>query len=479
MVGAHIRLLYPKRGNDSGYGKRHEMAFGREGNYKPWQRPTFGENPSEPKLVCKTHKKEKCLECNDVTDAHTCNALLAEYVELKCGCTIPVVADACKVARKGNMPVSEGKVNGRQVSVLRDSGCSTIVVKRDLVEKSQLTGKETVCVLIDGTVRRTPLARISIDTIYYKGDVEAVCMRNPLYELIIGNMKGIKESAIEEIVSAVETKQEECSTIVEEQKEVDVDQQILEDNEVDGEREETQAVMTRRMKAEENKSMKPLNVTAEIDAATTRADVIRMQKADKSLTTVWNTINTTPTVDDIQPGENRIVIKGELLHRILKSRDGRVKSQLVLPKEMRVKALRLAHEGVMSGHQGINKTTDRLTRVFWFPGIGAEVIRYCRSCDICQRTVAKGRVARVELGHMPIIDTPFDRVAVDLIGPIEPMSARGHRYILTVVDYATRYPEAVALKNINTETVAEALVEIYSKVGIPKEVLSDQGSQFV
>jgi len=80
---------------------------------------------------------------------------------------------------------------------------------------------------------------------------------------------------------------------------------------------------------------------------------------------------------------------------------------------------------------------------------------------------------------MPIIDTPFGRVAVDLMGPIEPMSERGHRYTLTVVDYATRYPEAVALKNITTETVAEALVEIYSRVGIPKEVLSDQGSQFV
>ena len=53
------------------------------------------------------------------------------------------------------------------------------------------------------------------------------------------------------------------------------------------------------------------------------------------------------------------------------------------------------------------------------------------------------------------------------------MSERGHRYILTVVDYATRYPEAMALKNITTKTVAEALVEIYSRVGIPKEVLSD------
>ena len=47
-----------------------------------------------------------------------------------------------------------------------------------------------------------------------------------------------------------------------------------------------------------------------------------------------------------------------------------------------------------------------------------------------------------------------------------------------MVDYATRYPEAKALKRIDTETVAEALVEIYSRVGIPREVLTDQGKQF-
>jgi transposase InsO family protein len=80
---------------------------------------------------------------------------------------------------------------------------------------------------------------------------------------------------------------------------------------------------------------------------------------------------------------------------------------------------------------------------------------------------------------MPIIDTPFERVAIDLIGPISSISERGHRYILTLVEYATRYPKAITLKDIQTETVAEALVDIFTRVGVPKEVLSDQGSQFV
>lgn len=65
------------------------------------------------------------------------------------------------------------------------------------------------------------------------------------------------------------------------------------------------------------------------------------------------------------------------------------------------------------------------------------------------------------LGKMPVIDIPFLRVAVDLKGPIKPVTARKNRYILTIVDYTTRYPEAIALPNIETSTVAEAIAEVF------------------
>jgi len=64
-------------------------------------------------------------------------------------------------------------------------------------------------------------------------------------------------------------------------------------------------------------------------------------------------------------------------------------------------------------------------------------------------------------------------------GLITPASEGGHRYILTLVDYATRYPEAVALKYIDTETVAEALVDMYSRLGVLEEVFSNLSTQFV
>ena len=132
----------------------------------------------------------------------------------------------------------------------------------------------------------------------------------------------------------------------------------------------------------------------------------------------------------------------------------------------------------MAGHQGSKRTAHRVMSEFFWPGVQADVTRFCKSCDTCQRTIKKGTVRRVPLGEMPAIDTPFDRVAVDIVGPLIPATDRGNRFILTLVDYATRYPEAKALSSINTERVAEALVDMFSRVGVAKEMLTDMGAQF-
>ena len=92
---------------------------------------------------------------------------------------------------------------------------------------------------------------------------------------------------------------------------------------------------------------------------------------------------------------------------------------------------------------------------------------------------SKGRVAKVPLGLLPLIDTSFKHVAVDIVGPIEPRSNNRSRYILTMMDYTTRYPEAIALPSIKTKRVAEVLVEMFSTVGVLDEMLTDCGSQFM
>lgn len=77
---------------------------------------------------------------------------------------------------------------------------------------------------------------------------------------------------------------------------------------------------------------------------------------------------------------------------------------------------------------------------------------------------------------LPVVEEPFSRTAMDIVGPL-PKSRSGKRYIL-IYDYATRYPEAIALRATDAEHIAEELVTVFSQVGVPREILTDQGSNF-
>ena len=57
--------------------------------------------------------------------------------------------------------------------------------------------------------------------------------------------------------------------------------------------------------------------------------------------------------------------------------------------------MELAHVSIMGGHMGIKKTADKIQSTFYWPGIQGDVTRYCKSCDVCQKTVNKGSVPKV------------------------------------------------------------------------------------
>ena len=64
------------------------------------------------------------------------------------------------------------------------------------------------------------------------------------------------------------------------------------------------------------------------------------------------------------------------------------------------------------------------------------------------------------------------------MGPL-PKTHGGHRYILTMMCLYTKYPEAIALRRVDNESVLDAMVEIFSRHGIPQTILTDQGSVFM
>jgi hypothetical protein len=79
---------------------------------------------------------------------------------------------------------------------------------------------------------------------------------------------------------------------------------------------------------------------------------------------------------------------------------------------------------------------------------------------------------------LPVIAQPWRRLAFDIVGPL-PKTKDGYRYVLTCMDYSSRYPEAIPLKRVDAETVADGILSVFTRFGIPEEVLTDNGTVFV
>ncbi|GFO02942.1 Zinc finger protein [Plakobranchus ocellatus] len=102
----------------------------------------------------------------------------------------------------------------------------------------------------------------------------------------------------------------------------------------------------------------------------------------------------------------------------------------------------VAHASMTGAHLRCRRTKDKVLNYFYEPGLDGDVTRYYRSCDVCHL------VPRVPREKVPLVDTPFKRLAIYIVGPINPPSEVGHRFIITFVDYASRYAEAVPLKRL-------------------------------
>jgi transposase InsO family protein len=173
------------------------------------------------------------------------------------------------------------------------------------------------------------------------------------------------------------------------------------------------------------------------------------------------------------------LMKDNLLYRrIVDDATGRTVDQLIVPQSLREKILDMAHSIPIAGHLGMDKTRQRLLMHFYWPGLFGAVRDYCSTCPECQKTSRLSVSDRAKLVRVPIIEKPFSKIAIDIFGPLA-RTKSGKRYVLTVCDYATRYPEAYALRDATAETVSDSLIDLISKVGIPDEIVSDQGTNFM
>ena len=199
-----------------------------------------------------------------------------------------------------------------------------------------------------------------------------------------------------------------------------------------------------------------------------REELEEEQHNDESLQLQWTAA---------REARDGFLVDGGLLRHTSRDEWGDVRDQLVVPTRFRGELIRLAHGSHLGAHLGNKKTAQKILRRFFWPGLHRDVSEYCRACEECQRG-KRGRMPRAPLHPLPAIEQPFKRVAVDIVGPLQ-RTKHGNKYILTMMDFCTRYPEAVPLRRIDASTVADALCEIFTRLGLPEEILSDQGSNFM
>uniref|UniRef100_A0A8P4KNJ7 Gypsy retrotransposon integrase-like protein 1 n=1 Tax=Dicentrarchus labrax TaxID=13489 RepID=A0A8P4KNJ7_DICLA len=152
--------------------------------------------------------------------------------------------------------------------------------------------------------------------------------------------------------------------------------------------------------------------------------------------------------------------------------------QVVVPQKFRPQVLNLAHDNI-AGHLGIKKTYHRILRYFFWPGLKADVTKYCRSCHTCQVSGKPNQVIPpAPLQPIPVIGEPFEHIILDCVGPL-PKTKSGHQYILTLMCAATRYPEAIPLRTLKAKAIVKAFVNFFSTFSLPKSIQTDQGSNFM
>ena len=72
--------------------------------------------------------------------------------------------------------------------------------------------------------------------------------------------------------------------------------------------------------------------------------------------------------------------------------------------------LKIAHETLTEGHVSKRQTIDRVLSEYYWPGVLSEVSRYCRSCDICKRTLSKVIVPKRAVNRIPVMATIVEEV---------------------------------------------------------------------
>ena len=383
--------------------------------------------------------------------------------------------------------LQRGTLDGETVPMLVDTGCDLTLAHADYVDVSKVSGSETVPVrYVHGDTMEYPTAEVELCLERtMKTTKVAVAPTLPVpVPVLLGRDVWDMEKGFEgpKVGLLVETRAQKR---LRERSEPTLPDQGQDkggpDEDDTGGPGLGGGVEQSREEAQTTSAVEQGNLPVVTSLQATREEVKQWQERDPTLTKACGLAQQGKTEPTVGEGAHFYLQDGLLFRhwhpRGKQGSDVRACEQLVLPKECRSLVLRLAHDVPLAGHLGVAKTKGRVLQRYYWPGVFTDIAEYCRTCEVCQRSQTR-KPARAPLVSMPLIHKPFQRIAMDLIGPL-PKSKKGNRFILTICDYATRYPEAIPLPSTEAPRIVKELVLLFSRVGVPEEVLTDQGPNFM
>ncbi|GFY06820.1 hypothetical protein TNCV_482251 [Trichonephila clavipes] len=102
---------------------------------------------------------------------------------------------------------------------------------------------------------------------------------------------------------------------------------------------------------------------------------------------------------------------------------------------------------------------------------------FVKTCDQCQRTGKPNDKKKAPLKLVHVIQEVFTKLNIDACEPL-PTTSKGNRYLITAICMSSKFPEAIPVSDISSVSVTDALLNIFSRMGFPREKQCDQRTSF-
>lgn len=119
----------------------------------------------------------------------------------------------------------------------------------------------------------------------------------------------------------------------------------------------------------------------------------------------------------------------------------------------------------------------KLKNNFW-KNMRSDIEEYVKNCKLCQSNKALRKINKAPMQITSTSTRPFERIGLDLVGPLPEAGIQHLKYILTLQDDLTKFSIAYPIANATAEDSCECLIHFISLFGIPKFILTDQGTNF-